>query len=118
MVAPGLHYMPKSNSLFVDQPPVVLKKLAYIHLTIHQFKAEIFRHVEIDFSLWDLFSAIGAEGTCPTLLMTLQLQLLAPLVAKCKSKHETQPQQWMTPENLPTAVTWPEEVRQVRCRSS
>ena len=33
--APDFCHVPKSNLLFVDQPPAVLKKLAYIHLTIH-----------------------------------------------------------------------------------
>ena len=111
--APDVCYLPKSNSLFVGQPPAVLKKLCYIFLTIHQFKSEIFGHIKIDFCIWDLFSAVVAEDTCPILLMTLQLQLLAPLVAELTNQREVNPEPWMTPENFSTNVFWPEKVRQV-----
>ena len=115
--AAGVLHMPKSNSLFVGQPPLLLKKLAHVHLIIHQFKSEIFGHVEIDFSLWDLFSAITAKGICPKMLMTLHLQLLVPLLTELKSRHKADSQQWTSPKDLPTEVTWPETVRQVRCKS-
>lgn len=111
--ASNVCYLPKSNSLFVGQPPAVLKKLCYIFLTIHQFKSEIFGHIKIDFCIWDLFSAVVAEDTCPILLMTLQLQLLAPLVTELTNQHEVNPEPWRTPENFTTDVFWPEKVRQV-----